>query len=211
MAAGNSAIGRTLLDALDRMSQRIAELRARRRFARLSAQGMRVGADTHLPASTWIDASHCYLITIGDHCRFGEQCLILSHDAQMDEFLDAGRLGRVTIHPWCQVGARTTIMAGVEIGPRTIVAPNSVVLRSLPPDTVCGGNPARVLGSLDEYLDARRAEMAQQPHFDSDTYRRMRATAEGRAALAAALSQYGGYVFERGMAAGPSPTADARP
>ena len=211
MAAREGAIRRILLDALESLSEKLTRLRARRRFEKLSALGLRIGADTHLPASTWIDSSHCYLITIGEHCRFGEQCLILSHDAQMDEFLDAGRLGRVTIHPWCQVGARTTVMAGVEIGPRTIVAPNSVVLRSLPPDTVCGGNPARVLATLDEFLAARRAELEKLPRFDAATYDRMRGTPEGRSELAASLSLAGGYVAERGSGGGALPTSEARP
>ena len=185
-------IRRALLDALDSLSQRLTVLRTRRRFEVLAARGMRIGSDTHVPASTWIDAAHCYLISIGDHCRLGEQCLILAHDSQMDEFLDAGRLGRVTLHPWCQIGARTCIMAGVEIGPRTIVAPNSVVTRSLPPDSVCGGNPARVLATLDEYLAARRTELEGLPQFDAETFRRMSGTPEGRTALAAALSLSGG-------------------
>ena len=187
-------IRRALLDAVDRLSQRLGVLRTRRRLEVLVARGMRLGDDTDLPASTWIDAAHCYLISIADHCRFGEQCLILAHDAQMDEFLDAGRLGRVTIHAWCQIGARTCIMAGVDIGPRTIVMPNSVVTRTLPPDSVCGGNPARVLASLDEYLEARRSELARLPRFDAGAFERMSTTPEGRAALAASLSLSGGFV-----------------
>jgi acetyltransferase-like isoleucine patch superfamily enzyme len=59
--------------------------------------------------------------------------LILAHDAQMDEFLDAGRIGRVVIRSHSHIGARTVILPGVEIGPRTIVGANSVVSQSLPP------------------------------------------------------------------------------
>ena len=191
-------IRRMVLDALDGLARRLGDLRTRRRFEVLVTRGMRIGRDVHLPASTWIDAAHCYLISIGDNCRLGEQCLILAHDAQMDEFLDAGRLGRVTLHPSCQIGARTCIMAGVDIGPRTIVAPNSVVTRTLPPDTVCGGNPARVLATLDEYLAARRTELEGLPQFDAESFRRMSGTPEGRAALAAALSVSGGFVADRG-------------
>ena len=196
-----------LLDALDALARRFDALRARRRLEVLTSHGMRVGTDTVLPASTWIDVAHCYLITIGDHCRFGEQCLILAHDAQMDEFLDAGRLGRVTIHDACQIGPRTCIMSGVDIGPRTIVAANSVVVRTLPPDTVCGGNPAKVLATLEEYLAARRAELARLPQFDADKFKEMSGTKEGRAALAAALSNAGGFVRERGGPDGQIPPA----
>ena len=194
-------IGNILLDALDHLSRRLGSYRTRRRFDVLVARGMRIGNETVLPASTWIDAAHCYLISIADHCHFGEQCLILAHDAQMDEFLDAGRLGHVTVHSWCQIGARTCIMAGVDIGPRTIVAPNSLVTRTLPPDSVCGGNPARVLATLDEYLEARRAELASLPRFDAESFRRKSGTPEGRAALAAALALSGAWVPDAGQRA----------
>jgi maltose O-acetyltransferase len=126
---------------------------------------MRLGADVWLPASTWVDPDYCFLITIGDHCGFGEECFILAHDAQMDEFLDAARVGRVVLHPSCHIGARTVILPGVEIGPRTIVGANSVVSRSLPPDTVCAGAPARVICSLETYLDKHRARIRSSPTF----------------------------------------------
>lgn len=131
-----------------------------RRWRQYRERGMQLGADVWLPASTWIDPDFCFLISIGDHSGFGEECLILAHDAQMDEFLDAARIGRVTIHQSCHIGARTVILPGVEIGPRTIVGANSVVTKSLPPDTVCAGNPARVLYALQDYLQKHRVRMA---------------------------------------------------
>jgi maltose O-acetyltransferase len=131
---------------------------------------MQIGANVWLPDSTWIDSSHCFLISIGDNCGFGDGCHILAHDAQMDEFLDAARIGRVTIHESCHIGARTVILPGVEIGPRTIVGAGSVVNKSLPPDTVCSGNPAKVICSLDEYLARHRHRMAERPTFDYMRY-----------------------------------------
>jgi maltose O-acetyltransferase len=141
------------------------QIRRERRWEYLRSQGMRLGDDVWLPDSTWIDPDYCFLISIGDHCGFGGECLILAHDAQMDEFLDAGRIGRVIIHESCHIGARTTILPGVEIGPRTIVGANSLVSRSLPPNTVCVGNPARVVCTLDEYLAKHRSQIAESPTF----------------------------------------------
>jgi maltose O-acetyltransferase len=152
---------------------------------------MEIGADVWLPASTWIDTSFCYLISIGDHCGFGEECLILAHDAQMDEFLDAARIGRVIVHPSCHIGARTVILPGVEIGPRTIVGANSVVTKSLPPDTVCAGNPARVICGLDEYLEKHRAQMKALPTFE---YGRQIETPESRAAIRRAVQDGDAYI-----------------
>jgi len=144
---------------------KLNKVRRERRWEHLRAQGMKLGSDVWLPDSTWIDPDYCHLITIGDHCGFGADCLILAHDAQMDEFLDAGRIGRVVINESCHIGSRTTILPGVDIGPRTIVGANSTVSRSLPPDTVCVGNPARVLCTLDEYLAKHRKRLTESVTF----------------------------------------------
>lgn len=145
------------------LRRRIARLRLERRWRQLRRRGLNLGADVWLPRSTWIDPDFCFLISIGDHCGFGEGCLILAHDAQMDEFLDGARVGHVIIRESSHIGARTTILPGVEIGPRTIVGANSVVSASLPADSVCGGNPARVLCSLGEYLTRHRSKMQVMP------------------------------------------------
>lgn len=150
-----------ILDKLSALKSKVERKRLERRWYKLRQQGMHLGSDVWLPASTWIDPDYCFLISIGDHCGFGEECLILAHDAQMDEFLDAARIGQVTIHESCHIGARTVILPGVVIGPKTIVGANSVVTRSLPPDTVCAGNPAKVICSLEDYLSKHRSRIAE--------------------------------------------------
>lgn len=182
-----------LLDATSGIKARLELLRLRRRWERFRRLGMQIGEDVYLPASTWIDASHCYLISIGDHCGFGDGCLLLAHDAQMDEFLDAARIGRIVIHHSCHIGARTIILPGVEIGPRTIVGAGSVVTRSLPSDTVCAGNPAKVLCNIKEYLEKHRERAASLPTFDYMAYGRF-LTPERRAELVAALANGDAYI-----------------
>lgn len=165
-----------------------------RRWTRLRELGMQIGANVWLPESTWIDASHCFLISIGDNCGFGEECMILAHDAQMDEFLDAARIGRVIIHPSCHIGARTVILPGVEIGPRTIVGANSVVSSSLPPETVCAGTPAKVICTLDQYLEKHRQKLAGSRKFDYMKYDLRFLTPERRAEIIAAVAQDDAYM-----------------
>lgn len=131
---------------------------------------MHIGQGVNMPASTWIDASHAHLISIDDWCGFGEQCLILAHDAQMSEFLDVRLINKVVLHASCHFGSRTVILPGVEVGPRTIVGANSVVSRSLPPDSVCAGVPARVICSLDNYLARHRKQLARVPQFPWGEY-----------------------------------------
>lgn len=47
------------------------------------------------------------------------------------------------------IGGNVTIRYGVEIGESAVVAAGSVVIKSVPPFTVVGGNPARVLAQID--------------------------------------------------------------
>jgi maltose O-acetyltransferase len=177
-----------------RLKARLDDARLQRRWSHLRELGMEIGRDVWLPASTWIDADHCYLISIGDHCGFGGECVILAHDAQMDEFLDATRIGRVAIRESCHIGARTVILPGVEIGPRTIVGAGSVVSRTLPPDTVCAGSPARVLCSLGDYLEKHRARLRTVPTFPYDRYDIRALDAVGRAAIVSATAKTDCYI-----------------
>lgn len=184
---------RHLLNVASGIKDRLDRLRLQRRWEQLRRMGMHIGKDVYLPASTWIDTSQCYLISIGDHCGFGDGCLLLAHDAQMDEFLDAARIGRIVIHPSCHIGARTIILPGVEIGPRTIIGAGSVVTQSLPPDTVCAGSPAKVLCTLEEYLAKHRERLASRPKFDYMDSRHP--TLERRAALVAVAADGDAYII----------------
>lgn len=183
-----------LLDLASRIKGRIESAALRRRWDRLRARGMHIGRGVNLPPTTTIDTSHCYLISIGDWCGFGSDCLILAHEGQFDEFLDAGRIGRVVIHPHSHIGSRSVILPGVEIGPRTIVGANSVVTRTLPPDSVCAGNPARVICTLEDYLAKHRARMQERPTFPYMQYDLRFLTPERRAELVAAVRDGDAYI-----------------
>lgn len=48
---------------------------------------------------------------------------------------------------WIAAGA--TIVGGVTVGENSVVAAGSVVTKDVPPNTLVGGNPARVIRSID--------------------------------------------------------------
>jgi acetyltransferase-like isoleucine patch superfamily enzyme len=181
-------LGDKVLDGFAAVQRRLAAWQARRRWSSLQALGMRIGRDVVLPSSTWIDTAHCYLIDIGDGCAFGPQCLILAHDAQMDEFLDAGRLGRVVIGAGCQIGARSVILCNVEIGAGCVIEAGSVVATSLPAGSFCAGSPAKVVCSVAEWTRRLERDAAGRPTLTPDELRARAATADGRQALRAELA-----------------------
>lgn len=177
---------RFVWNALSNAKGSLDRVRLERRWARLRQLGLQIGEDVALPEDTWIDSAHCHLISIGNNCGFGPGCLILAHDAQMDEFLDAARLGRVVIHESCHIGARCIILAGVEIGPRTIVGAGSVISKSLPPDTVCIGSPAAPVATLEDYLARHRRKLEKATKFPYDRYDQSVITEAGREEMIAA-------------------------
>lgn len=59
----------------------------------------------------------------------------------------------IVIEDDCWIGANVTVTAGVTIGRHSVVAGGSVVTRDVPPYTIVGGNPARVLKYYDKTLE----------------------------------------------------------
>jgi UDP-2-acetamido-3-amino-2,3-dideoxy-glucuronate N-acetyltransferase len=61
-----------------------------------------------------------------------------------------------TIHDGASIGAGAVILPGVVIGSKAMVAAGAVVTRSLPPNAVVVGNPAKIVG----YVDAARSDVS---------------------------------------------------
>lgn len=53
------------------------------------------------------------------------------------------------------IGANAIIIGDVKIGPNAIVAAGSVVTKDVPPNSVVGGNPARVISDMNTFVDKR--------------------------------------------------------
>lgn len=52
---------------------------------------------------------------------------------------------QVIIEDDCWIGSRVTILPGVHIGEGAIIGASSVVTKDIPPYTIVGGNPAKIL------------------------------------------------------------------
>lgn len=120
--------------------------------------GVKIGEGTHVTTRNW--PSEPYLIRIGDHCQITDNVFIFTHgggNSLRKTIPDFDAFGRVVIEDWCYIGACALIMPGVTIGAGSLVAAGSVVTKSCPPNSVIGGNPAKVLCTIEEYR--KRNEM----------------------------------------------------
>lgn len=160
----------SILDISSRVKDFVERKRTKRKWRKLQDMGLRIGKDVYLPRETWIDTSHCYLISIGDRVRFGPKCAILAHDAFMNEALDSTKIGRVIIHESCIFGFGAIILPGVEIGAGSIIGANTVISTSVPPNSFVVGNPAKIIGKADRYIRYHRSLTKRLPLFPYDKY-----------------------------------------
>ena len=94
-------------------------------------------------------------LLLGDYCLTGSDCHFLGSDhiyaSPFMPYITAGNtMGGVSqLGPNVWLGARVTVMKGVQIGYGAIIGAASVVTRDVPPLSVAVGSPARVVKRFD--------------------------------------------------------------
>ena len=106
--------------------------------------GMKVGKNCSFALCAMADIFYPHRITVGENCIFGYDSVILAHEFLQDEL----RVGPVVIGNHVTVGAKSIILPGVVIGDGAVVSAMSLVNKDVPPYTIVGGVPIRVLGVL---------------------------------------------------------------
>lgn len=108
-----------------------------------------------------------YLVRIGNNCALSA-CTLLGHDAVVHLInraqgtkLDA--VGAIDIRDNCFIGHGAIIMPNVTIGPNSVVAAGSVVTKDVPPGTLVGGAPAKVIGAFDDMVERLKKRSAAYP------------------------------------------------
>jgi len=133
----------------------------------LIEKGLIVGKNFNMLHGVIIDYSHSWLIEIGDDVTLAPNVHILAHDASTKMYLGYTRLGKVKIGNRVFIGAGSIVLPGVEIGDNVIIGAGSVVTGDIPSGTIAVGNPAKVVGDIEDYLSRKRKEMESVPVFDS--------------------------------------------
>ena len=132
---------------------------------KLKDRGLRIADDVTIEDGFFLDPSHCYLIEIQGRCILGPNVRLIAHDASTKHILNATRLGKILIEEGCFIGDSAIVLPGVTIGKGSIIGAGSIVTRSIPPDSVAVGSPARVICPVSEYRDRQAAILKSGRYF----------------------------------------------
>lgn len=108
------------------------------------------------------DLSRPWLLSIGEYCRFTKGVIILTHDYSRSVIRKKygpiiGEARKTVIGDNVFVGMNSIILMGSKVGNNVIIGAGSVVHGNIPNNVVVAGNPARVICTLDQYFQKRKA------------------------------------------------------
>ncbi|HWB62913.1 MAG TPA: acyltransferase, partial [Chitinophagales bacterium] len=90
-----------------------------------------------------------YFVEIGRNCTIAPEAMIMDSDYHdMHDHSKEGASEAVIIEDNVWIATRATVLKGVRIGRNAVVAAGAVVTKDVPPYTVVGGNPAKVIKHL---------------------------------------------------------------
>lgn len=94
-------------------------------------------------------------VDIAEGASIGPQACLIGGPSETGEFTE--------VHAGAVVGGNATLLAGVRIGANARIAPGAVVMRSIPPNAIVQGNPARIVGYVNAAPMMLRAESTPIP------------------------------------------------
>lgn len=122
--------------------------------------GATIGNGTffYAPQHHPVDESSLPFVEIGENCRITEHVEILAHDysyavLRPTHNVMLTKTGVTKIGSNVFIGVYSIIMSGTTIGDNVIIGSGSLVTGQIPSNVVIGGNPAKIICTLDEYYE----------------------------------------------------------
>ncbi len=183
-----------MLSPIVRCYNFLREYKKKRYINRLVNNGLNLGKNVLIVEGFFFDPSHCYLISIGDNCTICPNVRLIAHDASTKKHLGFTKFGKIDIKENCFIGDSTIVLPNVTIGPNSIVGSGSVVTKTIPPNTVAAGNPAKPVCSMDAYLSKIKGMVTGETKIFGEEYYIENLNEAKRNELIAAATKRTGFI-----------------
>lgn len=132
--------------------------------------GVRLGKNvTFYGMKPYMFSTEPWLITIGNDCHITYDCTFVTHDGGTlvlrKEIPDLEITAPITLGDNVYLGIKTTILAGTKIGNNCIVGACSLVKGEFPDNSVIAGVPAKVIKTLDQYMEKAQQNSLHLGHL----------------------------------------------
>ena len=118
------------------------------------ARGVKIGKNCYFSPYVQIDLLYPQLITIEENVGIGSNTMIFAHsnptaNLYLKNHGYSRKVNSVVIKSGAVIGPGTIITAGVTIGKNSMTMVGSVIGKDVPDNCVVGGNPARIIKSIE--------------------------------------------------------------
>ena len=119
-------------------------------------RGVKIGKGVYIGHEVMFDRVFTDQISIGDNTSVGDRTIITAHaNIPSDTILKKlypRKISKTRIGKGVWIMPNVTIIPGVVIGDESVIATGSVVTKDVPPRTLVGGVPAKILKDLEKDL-----------------------------------------------------------
>jgi acetyltransferase-like isoleucine patch superfamily enzyme len=145
---GDGAISRFLKSAVTNLILMVASHLTGWPKAKLALYrflGAKIGKHCMIAHFNRLDPFQPNMIVMEDYSAVAMEVMLLAHSYVDREGFMSYRYGTIRLCSHSRIGVRTTVVPGVTIGEGAVVAANSLVTKDVPPWTMVGGVPAKII------------------------------------------------------------------
>lgn len=139
-------------------------------------KGLKIGKNCEIyPSANF--GSEPYLISLGNHVRVNSGVNFVTHDGGawvLREYLNIKNhdkidlFGKIRVGNNVHIGTNAIIMPNVIIGNNVIIGCGAIVTKNIPDNSIVAGVPARVIRSLDSYIEKHKTEFEYTKNLNSE-------------------------------------------
>ncbi len=130
--------------------------------------GVNAGDDFHVYGNV-VWSTEPWIITVGNHVHITDGVRFETHDGGTllfrQEIPDLEVTRPIVLGDNVYVGNCSIIMGGVTVGDNVVIGAGAIVTRDIPSNSVAVGVPARVIETMDEYLEKLKSRSLHLGHL----------------------------------------------